>query len=69
VAGQGSIAWALGRLPPATASVTVLVQPVVAAVLGWLIFNELLSPWQIGGAAIALAGVVIAQFSARPTST
>src|SRR5262249_14364493 len=30
VAGQGAIAWALGRLPPATASVTVLVQPVVA---------------------------------------
>ena len=30
VGGQGSIAWALGRLPTALASVVVLVQPVVA---------------------------------------
>jgi drug/metabolite transporter (DMT)-like permease len=63
--GQGAIAWALGRLPPATASVTVLVQPVVSSVLGWLLFNELLSAWQIAGAALALTGVVLAQGAAR----
>ncbi len=63
--GQGAIAWALGRLPPATASVTVLVQPVVAAVLGRLIFNELFGPWQSVGAAVALAGVVLSQWAAR----
>jgi drug/metabolite transporter (DMT)-like permease len=61
VAGQGSIAWALGRLPPATASVTVLVQPVVSATLGWLLFSEILGRGQIAGAAIALTGVVLAQ--------
>jgi len=65
VAGQGSIAWALGRLPPATASVTVLVQPVVAAVLGWLLFNELFSGWQSVGAVVALTGVVLAQAASR----
>jgi drug/metabolite transporter (DMT)-like permease len=65
VAGQGSIAWALGRLPPATASVTVLVQPVVAAVLGWILFNELFSGWQTAGAAVALTGVVLAQWASR----
>jgi drug/metabolite transporter (DMT)-like permease len=65
VAGQGSIAWALGRLPPATASVTVLVQPIVAAVLGWLLFNELFSAGQTLGAAIALSGVVLAQWASR----
>jgi drug/metabolite transporter (DMT)-like permease len=59
--GQGSIAWALGRLPPATASVTVLVQPVITTFLGWLLFGELLSPWQTAGAALALGGVVLAQ--------
>lgn len=32
VAGQGSIAWALGRLQAATASIVVLVQPVVAEI-------------------------------------
>jgi drug/metabolite transporter (DMT)-like permease len=60
VAGQGSIAWALGRLPPATASVTVLVQPVVVVLLGWLLFNELFGPWQTVGAVLALTGVVLA---------
>jgi drug/metabolite transporter (DMT)-like permease len=65
--GQGSIAWALGRLPPATASVTVLVQPVVTTALGWLLFAELLSAWQAAGAVLALAGVVLAQSSSAGT--
>ncbi len=65
VGGQGSIAWALGRLPPANASVTVLVQPVVASLLGWLLFHELFSTWQVAGGAIALTGVVLAQRASR----
>ena len=65
VAGQGSIAWALGRLPAATASVVVLVQPVVAAILGWMLFAEALGPVQALGAAIALGGVVLAQAASR----
>lgn len=65
VAGQGSIAWALGRLPAATASVVVLIQPVVAALLGWLLFAEALGPVQALGGAIALAGVVLSQAASR----
>jgi drug/metabolite transporter (DMT)-like permease len=65
VIGQGAIAWALGRLPPATASVTVLVQPVVTSLLGWLLFGELVSGWQMVGGAIALFGVLLAQWSSR----
>jgi drug/metabolite transporter (DMT)-like permease len=63
--GQGSIAWALGRLPAATAAVTVLIQPVVTTVLGWLLFGELLSAWQAVGGVVALAGVVLAQSSSQ----
>ena len=59
--GQGSIAWALGRLPPATAAVIVLLQPVVTTVLGWILFGEMLTPWQVFGGTLALAGVVLAQ--------
>ena len=67
VFGQGSIAWALGRLPASTASVTVLVQPVVAGVLAYLIFSEVLTPLQGAGGALALVGVVVAQQApARP---
>jgi drug/metabolite transporter (DMT)-like permease len=61
IAGQGSIAWALGRLPAATASVVVLAQPVVAAAAGWILFSEILTPLQMLGGVLTLAGVVIAQ--------
>ncbi len=61
IAGQGSIAWALGRLPASTASVVVLAQPVVAAVAGWVLFSEILTPLQMLGGVLTLAGVVIAQ--------
>jgi drug/metabolite transporter (DMT)-like permease len=65
VTGQGAIAWALGRLPTATASVVVLVQPAVAALLGWLIFTEAMTPLQGLGALAALAGVALAQWAAN----
>ena len=65
VAGQGSIAWALGRLPAATAAVVVLIQPVVAALLGWWLFAEGLTLFQALGGAVALAGVVLAQAASR----
>ena len=65
VTGQGSIAWAMGRLPMATASVVVLIQPVVAAGLGWLIFAEAIGPLQAMGAVVTLAGVVLAQWASR----
>ena len=61
VAGQGSIAWALGRLPASIASVVVLAQPVVAAVAGWILFHESLTPLQMLGGVLTLIGVVIAQ--------
>ena len=64
VAGQGSIAWALGRVPAAVASMAVLVQPVLAAVLGWLIFAEPMTGLQMAGGAAALSGVALAQLAA-----
>ena len=65
VTGQGSIAWAMGRLPTSTASVVVLIQPVVAAWLGWMLFAEAIGPLQGLGAAITLGGVILAQWAAR----
>lgn len=66
VTGQGAIAWALGRLPTALAAVVVLVQPVVAAALGWMVFGEAITPLQGVAALLALGGVAVAQWSARP---
>ncbi|MDB5447847.1 MAG: EamA/RhaT family transporter [Phenylobacterium sp.] len=61
VCGQGAIAWALGRLPAATTSMVILIQPVVAAALGWMLFGEAVTWAQFGGAVLALTGVVLAQ--------
>ena len=66
VGGQGSIAWAMGRLPTSTASVVVLVQPVVAASLGWVLFAEAIGPLQATGAMVTLLAVILAQWASRP---
>ena len=65
VFGQGGVAWALGRLPASVTAVTILVQPVVAALLGWLVFGETLTPVQALGGVVVLAAVVLAQRSAQ----
>ncbi|MBL8772492.1 MAG: DMT family transporter [Phenylobacterium sp.] len=69
VSGQGSIAWAMGRLPTSTASVVVLIQPVVAAYLGWALFAEPIGRLQALGAVATLAGVVLAQWASRKRSS
>ncbi|WP_292045275.1 DMT family transporter [Brevundimonas sp.] len=70
VFGQGGVAWALGRLPASVTAVTILVQPVVAGLLGWWVFGETLTPIQALGGALVLGAVVLAQRSqrAKPTS-
>ena len=65
VTGQGAITWSLGRLPASLAAVAVLVQPVVAALLGWWLFGEAVGPVQALGGLGVLAGVAVAQASTR----
>lgn len=65
VFGQGGVAWALGRLPASVTAVTILVQPVVAGLLGWWVFGETLTPIQALGGALVLGAVVLAQRSQR----
>lgn len=65
VIGQGGVAWALGRLPASVTAVTILVQPVVAAILGWILFVEALTPVQALGGALVLGAVVLAQRSTQ----
>ena len=69
VVGQGGVAWALGRLPASLTAVTILIQPVVAALLGWVVFGETMTPVQMAGGAVVLAAVVLAQWSASAKKT
>lgn len=59
--GQGLIAYALGHLPAGFSSLVVLLEPLAAAVLGWLILSEALTAQQALGGAIILAGVILAR--------
>jgi drug/metabolite transporter (DMT)-like permease len=38
----------------------------VTTALGWVLFHELLSPWQTVGGVLALTGVVLAQRASQP---
>ncbi|MHB8283428.1 MAG: DMT family transporter [Caulobacteraceae bacterium] len=68
VGGQGCIAWSLGRLSAALAAIVMLVQPIVAALLGWALLGEPVSWLQAAGAGVALAGICPAQLSTRQPS-
>ncbi len=61
VGGQGAISWSLGQLPTALTALIVLIQPVVAGALAWVLFGEALTALQIAGGALALSGVVVGQ--------
>ncbi|BEV73234.1 MULTISPECIES: DMT family transporter [unclassified Paludibacterium] len=56
-AGQGLVGKGFDRLPAATASLMLLTQPVVSAILAWGLFSEALGVLQIAGAGTVLAGV------------
>lgn len=63
--GQGLIAYALAALPASFSALTLLLQPVAAAILAWVLFNEALGPWQALGAILVLAGVWQARRATR----
>ena len=60
VLGQGLLVYAIGSLPPLVVGLTLLTQPAVSALVGWLAYGETLSPldW-VGAAAIAAALVLV----------
>ena len=60
-AGQGLIAYALAHLPAAFSSVSLLFQPVMAALFAWLLLAEGLVPLQIVGGIVVLFGIYLAR--------
>ena len=61
ILGQGLIAYAFAHLPASLSSVSLLIQPVVAALLAWILFAEAVGPAQWIGGAIVLAGIWISK--------
>lgn len=64
--GQSLIAFALAWLPATLSSLTLLIQPVVASILAWLLLGESLTARQIAGGFIVIVGITLARRSERP---
>lgn len=69
VAGQGLIAYALANLPVVIGSLGLLLQPVSAAILGWILFGESMNAVEGTGALlIILALILVNSFRAGRTT-
>ena len=60
VGGQSLIAYAFAHLPASFSSLSLLVQPAVAAFLAWIILAEPLGLFQAFGGAVILCGIAVA---------
>lgn len=57
--GQGLMVFASGKLPAPVIGIGLLVQPLVSAAAGWLVFGEVLGPVEMVGAALVAAALVM----------
>lgn len=66
IIGQGMILFAVSRVAPIVVGLMLLVQPIVSATIGWVVYGERLTIFDlIGGLGIALA-VLLVRDSRRP---
>lgn len=65
--GQGLLIWALPRFSPLVIGLTLLVQPAVAAIAGWLVFHETLGAIELLGGALVAASLVLIRLPSRAT--
>ena len=59
--GQGFIAYALGHLPASFSALAIFIEPLTAAVLGWVWLGEALGARQAVGGVIVLVGIAVAR--------
>jgi drug/metabolite transporter (DMT)-like permease len=66
--GQGCMIYALGHLSPLVVGIALLIQPAVAAALGWIVFDERLAAADAIGAVLVAIALVLVRQSARPVA-
>ncbi|WP_033074291.1 DMT family transporter [Sphingopyxis sp. MWB1] len=65
VIGQGLLIWSLPRFPSLVIGLTLLTQPAVAALSGWLIFDEGISLVDVAGGLMVGAALVLIRLPSR----
>ena len=66
VIGQGLLVYALGHIPPLVVGIAMLTQPALSALLGYLYYNELLTPLDWVGAMLIVVALILVRLRARP---
>jgi len=64
-AGQGLIAYSFGHLPASLTSLNLLMQPVFAAALSWVLLDQVMSSQQLLGATTVLGALAFANRPSR----
>ena len=59
IVGQGLMIYALGRLSPLVVGIALLIQPMVATALGWIVYDERLGLVDMIGAGLVAAALVL----------
>ncbi|MFZ2995717.1 DMT family transporter [Sphingobium sp.] len=63
--GQGLLTYAIGWFSPLVLGLSLLLQPAVSALLGWMLFGEWLSPTDMLGTAAVGAALVLVRLPVR----
>ena len=63
--GQGLLVFSLGHFPPLIIGLALLTQPAIAAVIGYTVFGEVLTPLDIAGMVLLGSALVVARASTR----
>ena len=68
IAGQGLMIYAVGRIAPLLFGLTLLIQPMISALIGWTVYHEKLGRADWAGAVlIGLALVIVSQPGRKKT--
>lgn len=65
VAGQGLLVYAMGYLNPVVVGITLLMQPAVTALIGWLAYDEGFSATDLVGALLICVALVLIRLPGR----
>lgn len=63
--GQGLLTYAIGWFSPLVLGLSLLLQPAVSAIFGWLLFDEWLGPADMLGTAAVAAALVLVRLPGR----
>jgi drug/metabolite transporter (DMT)-like permease len=69
VVGQGLMIYALGHLSPLVVGIALLLQPVIAGTVGWVVYDERLGVPDLLGAALVAIALVLVRREAKPVAS